>query len=275
MASGKLDREYGIQEGWVRDTEDEVGIDGYNAFISVTTRDGTSGFQVYNDIGAVVFSSKSDGDGYVAKNLGIGTYSPAASLDVRGLTQTHNLRVTVGATSGYVLTSDNEGNAIWQPPDAAEGLLLDGYVTEQTFQENKQATSEAIQTILGDLDGYAQTEQEHHNQHSDAIQTILKDLDGYITPEDHRALDQLVHIIAETSYEELSYSGGKVTNMTIWTDVGKTTKIREEQFTYDNNSKVTQAIIIQYDIGGLEVERLTESFTYSGNQITSITRTLT
>jgi hypothetical protein len=45
--------------------------------------------------------------------LGIGTTSPAAQLDVAGTTRTTNLQMTSGATSGYVMQSDASGNASW------------------------------------------------------------------------------------------------------------------------------------------------------------------
>ena len=42
----------------------------------------------------------------------------------------------------------------------------------------------------------------------------------------HRPLDQLVHLIAETSFEEFLYAGNKVTDIIVWTNSGKTQKIR-------------------------------------------------
>lgn len=90
-------------------------------------------------------------------------------------------------------------------------LALDGYHPDVTGIEHYNQLSDAIQTILKDLDGYDmagdmsaleqqvtdiqlaldgyatvaqlnglnQTVTEHYNQHSDALQTILKELDGY------------------------------------------------------------------------------------------------
>jgi hypothetical protein len=46
--------------------------------------------------------------------VGIGTNIPSEKLDVSGKTKTTNLQVTSGAVSGYLLTSDNNGNATWQ-----------------------------------------------------------------------------------------------------------------------------------------------------------------
>jgi hypothetical protein len=91
-----------------------------------------------------------------------------------------------------------------------------------------------------------------------------------MTPETHRVLDQLVHDLAENFFEEYTYSGGNVTNATTWETSGKLKKIREEQYTY-SSGKVSQAVTIQYDGSGNEVERLTETYTYSGSKIASVT----
>jgi len=47
-----------------------------------------------------------------------GMYTPN-NLHVGGMTETDNLRMTNGATAGYILTSDDEGNAAWAAPAAA------------------------------------------------------------------------------------------------------------------------------------------------------------
>lgn len=48
------------------------------------------------------------------QRLGIGTASPAQTLDVSGRTKTINFQMTSGATAGYVLTAlDINGNAYW------------------------------------------------------------------------------------------------------------------------------------------------------------------
>lgn len=67
---------------------------------------------------SVLFANTSTG------NVGIGTSSPSEKLDINGKTKTINLQVTSGATSGYVLTSDSEGNAMWEKPN----VLIDPYI---------------------------------------------------------------------------------------------------------------------------------------------------
>ncbi|HRG89068.1 MAG TPA: hypothetical protein PLW44_08630, partial [Chitinophagales bacterium] len=52
-------------------------------------------------------------------NVGIGTTSPSAKLDVNGTTRTTNFQMTNGAVNNYILTSDGSGNATWQPKPAS------------------------------------------------------------------------------------------------------------------------------------------------------------
>lgn len=113
------------------------------------------------------------------------------------------------------------------------------------------------------------------NSSASLLQDVLEDLDGAITgggltPESHRTLDQLVHWLDEDYYQEYTYWGSRVTNITIWTDSGKTTKIREFQYSY-SSGKVSQEVIIQYNGSGVEVERLTLTYTYSGSRVSNIT----
>ncbi|MGD9209162.1 MAG: hypothetical protein PVI90_00225 [Desulfobacteraceae bacterium] len=115
------------------------------------------------------------------------------------------------------------------------------------------------------------------NTTADNVQDAISDLDsaigsGGLSETAHEALDRLTHQINENSYDEVTYTGNNPTNYTVWTNSSKTTKIREEQYTYTGN-KVTQVVTIQYDGSGVEKERLTETYTYTGNKIDSITRT--
>lgn len=92
---------------------------------------------------------------------------------------------------------------------------------------------------------------------------------GGTTQIEHEYLDTLVHNLAETSYEEYSYTGARVSNITVWNSSSKTTKIREYQYTYSGR-KVSQTIEIQYNSLGIEVERLTSSIGYAANQVVNI-----
>lgn len=48
-------------------------------------------------------------------NVGINIGSPTEKLEVSGKTKTTNFQMTSGAADNYVLTSDSNGNATWQP----------------------------------------------------------------------------------------------------------------------------------------------------------------
>ncbi|MBL7813921.1 MAG: tail fiber domain-containing protein [Saprospiraceae bacterium] len=50
-------------------------------------------------------------------NVGIGTETPTSELDVEGKTRTVNFQMTDGATNGYLLQSDVDGNATWINPN--------------------------------------------------------------------------------------------------------------------------------------------------------------
>ena len=96
-----------------------------------------------------------------------------------------------------------------------------------------------------------------------------------LTPATHRPLDQLVHGIAEDSFEEVTYTGNKVDSIIVWTTAGKTQKIREELFTYTGNN-ITTIVTKQYDGSGVLIagETMTETIAYAGNKVSSYTRVM-
>ena len=49
-------------------------------------------------------------------DVGIGTMTPQAKLDVAGITRTSNFTMPTGAGDGYILKSDASGNASWASP---------------------------------------------------------------------------------------------------------------------------------------------------------------
>ena len=97
---------------------------------------------------------------------------------------------------------------------------------------------------------------------------------GGLTPAAHRDLDQLVHHVAESSFDEYIYNGSQLVSLTTWADGTKTRKIRESLFTY-NGGRLQQVVTTQHDGSGAVVETLTEIFTYTVARVTSIDRVLT
>lgn len=164
-----------------------------------------------------------------------GTYTVATIVD------------TVTITVEETIVDSTGGTANFKHPPGASKVGFDATGLTNTSADN-------VEEAIGDLDS--------------AIS------DSGLTETQHEALDRLTHQINESSYDEVTYTSGKATNYTTWTNSGKTTKIREEQYTY-TGSKITQVITIQYDNTGTEKERLTESYTYSGNNVSNVTRVKT
>lgn len=95
---------------------------------------------------------------------------------------------------------------------------------------------------------------------------------GGITSGTHRTLDQLVHDVAETNYLEVTRTAGRVSAITLWTNSGKTEKIREILITRTNGA-TSQVVTKQYAAGVLS-ETLTESVTRFGGRVASIAAVL-
>lgn len=95
---------------------------------------------------------------------------------------------------------------------------------------------------------------------------------GGITEAQHEVLDTLVHDIAEPSYEEHFYANGHTTQIIVWTDVTKTVKILEEQYTYVTG-QISQSVTIQYGPTGVELTRMIETYTYGAGKVITVTRT--
>ncbi len=104
--------------------ETNTAITGYNDWGDSYTF-GVAGYTWFdsNNTGAVL-GSKNTGDywGSLAFRDGSGSYwgmYTPNNLHVGGLCETTTLRLSNGATSGYILTSDASGNATWQAPSSA------------------------------------------------------------------------------------------------------------------------------------------------------------
>jgi hypothetical protein len=66
------------------------------------------------------------GDVYSSGDVGIGTITPSARLDVVGTVEAQGLKLTTGATDGYVLTSDASGSGTWQPASPDSDWVISG-----------------------------------------------------------------------------------------------------------------------------------------------------
>ena len=95
---------------------------------------------------------------------------------------------------------------------------------------------------------------------------------GGIDEQQHRDLDTLTHELDESSYDEITYTNRKISNITTWDSSSKNVKVREYQLTYSGR-KLTKAVMIQYDPSGSIKEKITEEYSYYGRRIVSVTRT--
>ncbi len=75
-----------------------------------------------NRSGSSLSLSTSSGSIYIDPEgeVGIGTYSPTAALEVNGMIKTNTIHVATGGSSGHVLTSDASGVGTWQAPAAGD-----------------------------------------------------------------------------------------------------------------------------------------------------------
>jgi len=169
---------------------------------------------------------------------GDSTGDPTAAGALRRVTNA--LRFFVGGAVRQVLQAKN-------PPTGFDDIDLTGIASGQGLAYNATSKQFEPQTFAGG--GY----------------------DSAV----HRAEDQLVHTIAEDSFEEVSRTGNKVDSIIVWTTAGKTQKIREELYTYSGN-QVTTIVTKQYDAAGVLVpgETMTETFNYTGSTLNNITRVM-
>jgi len=172
----------------------------------------------------------------------------------------------------------------------ASGNLIVGS-TLGAAEELQLGSSTALINILGDskIDGYVELlDQSAPGNPSDGEGRLYKksgdaglfwipdsaggeiDLTDKLSSDTHRTLDTLAHELDEDYYEEYSYSGNEITNVTVWTNSGKTLKIRESDYTYSSGRVATETVK-QYNGVGTLVETLTHTYTYSGGKIQSVT----
>ena len=131
--------------------------------------------------------------------------------------------------------------------------------------------------ILVEFPGLTDVPQAQALEFLDSFQGGSQNVGGF-SESQHRAVDQLVHRLAENSYTEPTLdSFGRPIAVTTYTDIGKGTKIRECLITYVGGLP-TQVVENQYNAAGVIVETVTETITYAGgNPIipSSITAVLT
>ena len=101
----------------------------------------------------------------------------------------------------------------------------------------------------------------------DPVNGILKLSQVHMSAAEHRAHDQLVHRLAESSWYDITRTDGRVQFERWYANAGKTIKIREMEY-IRTDGKISQIITRQYDDSGALTETLTETLTRVGGKVT-------
>jgi hypothetical protein len=149
-------------------------------------------------------------------------------------------------------------------PDAAEGPRFE----EETVYDRTSSAS------IGGPGSQRFDDATGRFEFEDDVGTYDPRTGGGIDAVTHRGLDQLVHLVAETSYLELTRTSGRVSDIIYWTDNTKTTKVRETNITR-TSGQVSQIVVKQYDGTGTLNETLTGTVTRTSGQASSIDWVLT
>ena len=113
----------------------------------------------------------------------------------------------------------------------------------------------------------------------DTVPVITVDVKGRLTNVTtasnftaHEGYDTLVHDLAESNYQEVSYAAGLVTAIVYWTTPAKILKIREALFTYNPDDTVNVVTERQYNGAGVQTQQLVHSYAYNPDEtLASIT----
>ena len=162
-------------------------LDGYSALISGLDLTELQHTQQQAQINQSIIQSL---DGYALLISGLDLTEAQHTQQQNQINQT-----VLQALDGYaLLTAENQRwiDSSQQLQDLRNSL--DGYVVNQTFEENKNTQNEINNFVLLSLDGYASkiTESEHYTQLSQAIQDIVSGIDGYSSDAEFLGLSNTV-----------------------------------------------------------------------------------
>ncbi|MFM9996372.1 MAG: hypothetical protein ACKVU4_11300 [Phycisphaerales bacterium] len=99
--------------------------------------------------GASPFTLNGSAAVYTAGNVGIGTTTPTAALDVAGTGRMSAFAMPTGAVAGRVLTSDGLGLGTWQPATTAVPFTLIGSSASHIIRGENTSASSGVSGLYG------------------------------------------------------------------------------------------------------------------------------
>jgi hypothetical protein len=100
--------------------------------VGLTVMNGNVGIGTWSPVAALevrgTMQMTGSGDSYFNGNLGIGNASPTQALDVTGTVRMTGFQLTTGASNGHVLTSNGAGTGSWAAITGAISGLNTGYI---------------------------------------------------------------------------------------------------------------------------------------------------
>jgi hypothetical protein len=154
--------------------------------------------------------------------VGIGTFTPTAKLDVVGKIKAVNLQLTTGFNTGYLLVSDNQGNASWVDPTTinAGAWIRNGnniYVgTDKKIGIGTETPAEQLQ-IVGNLHLSGAIKGGHTDWHPLAFYGGTSETDGsyILMGNNSTGSDGSIKMFAKGTNSGIEFSNKNMTVMNI------------------------------------------------------------
>lgn len=129
--------------------------------VSITTGGGGGGGSPSSPINGVQINRAGSfyadtGFVYQGANVGIGSVNPSQSLDINGTVRTTGFTFTTSPSSGYVLTSDSNGNGSWIAPTGGTNywtLVGSDIHSNNTGNVGVNVISPTVRFAVGSTDG--------------------------------------------------------------------------------------------------------------------------